>query len=459
VKKRSVCIAALWALIFSLSACAAPEPPVAETDKLVVCADTISAFLYNMGRPGQWTVFYDEKYENVEIEMIELPDPMTEPALYETVKRRIQTQLMSGKGPDLFILNAPDRELEGFFPDVEKAMRSGLFCDLRELYTDPFSGTVYIDEDRDPAVVFTAGQIDGRQLTLPLWFSLPAIATNEDTHEKLGISDSSGTVRMLAGLRRVFSAPGAGRMAVTAGSGANEIYLNPYDYTRRPLVDYGAETAAIDTPLTRDILETGKLLSAHIKRLREEGWLRRGQAFSETLSGGFGDYVFSEDYAVMAQLHALNWTESRFVSTFYEYSPYLDAIPDEEGGINMIVKSYGAIRANSPNKLNAMRYLSRLYESYRDIYRDNQQRRNPLSGAATITDLASVNDWNNLGHITGRTEKTATQVNGLWARVSSTRYPVPKEVTDIITRYYEGETDLEDTLRRMREYWEISLSE
>jgi ABC-type glycerol-3-phosphate transport system substrate-binding protein len=456
VRKRSVCIAALAAFILSLFGCSAAEPPVAETDKLVICADAALVTLTrHLGNPIPWQVFHD-LYPNVEIELIELPDPAVNRALYETVRQKMRTELMSGKGPDFFVLRSPGRDFEGFFPDVEKAMRSGLFCDLRTLYTDPFSGTVYIDESRDPAAMFTAGQVDGKQFTMPLAFGFPAIATNDITHEKLGVSDSYGTADMLAGLRRVFSAPGAMKMAA---SGADEIYLNPYNYTQSPLVNYGAETAELDTALTRDILETGKFLSEHIKRLREEGWLRLDRVYTETVNGGFEDYLFSEDYAVMADVNALNWTESRFTSTFYEYSPYLDAIPGEDVGINAMVSYFGAIRANSPNKLNAMRYLALFFERIRLSNHDNMVRRNPPTGAAPITDLASVIAWENFGYLTSRTEETAVQFNRLWSRVVSSRYPVPKEVTDIITRYYEGEIDLDDTIRRMREYWEISLSE
>ncbi|MDR0812581.1 MAG: hypothetical protein LBO63_01035 [Oscillospiraceae bacterium] len=450
-----------------MSACTAQKSPVAETDKLVICYDyELRGYVEILMNPLTGEPFHI-LYPNVEVELIALPDPTTDEALYESVRQKMRIELMSGSGADLFILNSPSRDFEGVFPDVEKFMRSGLFCDLRELYTDPYSGTVYVDESLDPAAMLVAGQIDGKQLTLPLNYNFTTIMTNELSQERLGVSNTSDTAEVLAGLRRLFAPSGAGRMALTEAypqrsieTPPNDVFLNPYDYTVRPIVDYVSETATIDTPLTRDVLETGKFLYEHMRQLRQNGWLRRDQVFSEAVSGGYGDYVFSEDYAVLGRIDDLYHTENRFVSTFYDYSPRIAAIPGEEGAINAVVTYYGAIRAGSANKLNAMRFLALIYNKTRTQYRDDGTRRIPPSGAAAITDLNSVRNWNtNLGRMASATEATAQQENALWARVSSSRYPVPKEVTDIIMLYYEGEIDLDDAIRRMSEYWKISLSE
>jgi multiple sugar transport system ATP-binding protein len=431
----------------------------AETDKLVICveASLVNNVKYHLDkRLGER---FNVLYPGIDVEIIEIPDPSADSALYETVKQKMRTELMSGSGADLYILKSPNRELTGIFPDVEKAMSGGLFCDLRALYTDPFSGAVYIAEDEYTAALFKAGQIDGKQFTLPLGYTFTNITSNDITYDRLGISDSSGTSDFIAGLRRVFEPSGAGRMAVAVEAGSNYIYLNPYDYATRPLVDYSAETAKIDTALTRDILETGKALWNHTKRLREEGWLRVDQVYSETVSGGFGDYVFSEDYAVLTPQSVSDWQESTYIFNFYGYSPHIDAVPGEGGEINAMVTTYGAIRANSPNKLNALRFLALMQEISSQAYRGNPVRRSPDLGTTPITDLKEVSQWRDSGNGAARNADIAERADGFWSRVASSRYPVPKEVTDIITRYYEGETDLDDTIRRMCEYWEISLSE
>ncbi|MDR1299739.1 MAG: hypothetical protein LBJ84_05755 [Oscillospiraceae bacterium] len=418
------------------------------------------------------TVRFCTEYPDIEVEIIKIPDPAIDPALHEVVRQKLWTQIMSGRGPDLFFLDSPALDFEGFFPDVEKAMRSGIFCDLLPMFTDPLTGQVLVNVDKYSDVMLEAGQLDGQQFVMPLMYNFTTVVTNDITRERLGITDISGTAETLAGLRRVFASPGAGRMAVSAGGGhitrlfkdgqPEAIFLNPYDYASRAIVDYDAGTSQIDTPLTRDILETGKFLWEHTQKLREEGWLRRSQVFSEAVTGAFEEYARSEDYVVVANQALAQWDEGPFITNFYGFLPRVDAIPSEDGGVTAQVTAFAAIRANSSNKVNAMRFLAFALPSFRTLFYDNFYHSNYNDytlGVKPIVDLSSFTGHWRLDGLNLQSRQSMERTVELWNRVTATRFPVPKEVTDIIRQYYDSEIGLDDAIERMQNHWNISLDE
>ena len=88
--------------------------------------------------------------------------------------QRLQTEIMAGKGPDVFVLPCHyllDRPL---IQDVNQAMRNGMFADLNVYYdADQALGK----ESLIPAVM-DAGVVDGKRYVLPLWYDLPVFSVN-----------------------------------------------------------------------------------------------------------------------------------------------------------------------------------------------------------------------------------------------------------------------------------------
>lgn len=103
--------------------------------------------------------------EDVEVEY--LPG---EGAERETAVTRLRTEIMSGKGPDLFLLDCPSTfhlDPDGLFPYPEKAMNSQIFLPLDELIETAGSP----DWEKLTPQVMAAGQTEEGQLLVPLAYT------------------------------------------------------------------------------------------------------------------------------------------------------------------------------------------------------------------------------------------------------------------------------------------------
>lgn len=101
---------------------------------------------------------------------------------------QLRTQIMSGDGPDVYLLptgselisDEPDLDtnisIEPLFTDVEQAMRLGVFLDISEWYElDSELNTPALNQ-----TVMDAGCLDGQRLVLPLRYNIPVLYTRLD---------------------------------------------------------------------------------------------------------------------------------------------------------------------------------------------------------------------------------------------------------------------------------------
>ncbi|MDU3181151.1 MAG: hypothetical protein E6686_07135 [Lachnospiraceae bacterium] len=120
------------------------------------------------------TQCYNEYYnENVKFEVTYLPK---EPMQRESMCKRLQTELMSGKGKDIYLMSEWSREFEnatGLFGDPNKLMYNGVLADMTEWTKKDKS----FQECFQP--VMEAGQADGKQYLLPITFRVPMLMREE----------------------------------------------------------------------------------------------------------------------------------------------------------------------------------------------------------------------------------------------------------------------------------------
>ena len=116
-----------------------------EQDVMVICAE-LRDYRNVMKGVNYYSVRY---YPNAQFEMLWLPDPQVDPEGREQLIRQLRTQIMAGKGPDVFLLRGTDSLLnpsdssEYLFEDLHKAQTAGLFCDLTTLLSDQdFAGLI-----------------------------------------------------------------------------------------------------------------------------------------------------------------------------------------------------------------------------------------------------------------------------------------------------------------------------
>ena len=119
--------------------------------------------------------------EDIEVEII--PGAEEEPAARATALQRIRSELMAGKGPDVFVCKTYSDyftwgdefdPMEGsrLFPYVEKIRDSGLFLPLEDLLSE---FTVTNPDDLIPGVLEGGKDQNGEQVILPLAINVPII--------------------------------------------------------------------------------------------------------------------------------------------------------------------------------------------------------------------------------------------------------------------------------------------
>lgn len=122
---------------------------------------------------------FNEKYDDVEVKIQTLSE---EPETRETQIQKLRTQIVAGKGYDVYILNnlrygsgEPLDELP-LFDNPYKTMQSGVFSPLNDnMNQDSYwKGTSYFDP------LLKAGQYEGKQYILPLSFESELFLSNTE---------------------------------------------------------------------------------------------------------------------------------------------------------------------------------------------------------------------------------------------------------------------------------------
>lgn len=177
--------------------------------------------------------------------------------------QNLQTELMAGKGPDVFLLPAgvtageKGALLESIFPDVEMAMKNFYFADLSDYYdADEELKTEELQQD-----IMDVGVLDGARYVLPLGWNMPIVAVNLDKIEEFGFTQED------------FSLPFPEFLRACAGSGGRGVVAGTiFNYTSlcfSELFDYEKETVAVTQELLKDTVDSFSSLFEHYQSLDE----------------------------------------------------------------------------------------------------------------------------------------------------------------------------------------------
>jgi len=188
----------------------------------------------------------EEKYDGLTIHLDILPTDSQE---REILLKQLRTQIMAGKGPDVFLLPTGDRltydyavgylrdtdtvSISPLFADVTQIMRDRLFADLSAYYDSDSD----LDKDGLKAEVMDAGVLDGSRYVLPFRYTMPVLMTAPEDWAENGL-----TLELLGS--------GVGSLTDTALRQGNTAVLTglqlPQDASLLPrLFDYEAEKVLV----------------------------------------------------------------------------------------------------------------------------------------------------------------------------------------------------------------------
>lgn len=109
---------------------------------------------------------YESRYPDVIVETIEIFE-------YKEYQERIKKDLLVGHGPDVIIFESST------FPNIEKVAETGVFYDMKELFQQDSE----MDLSEFNESVLSSGQFDGKQLFIPINYTVPMLMTTKEIQE------------------------------------------------------------------------------------------------------------------------------------------------------------------------------------------------------------------------------------------------------------------------------------
>ena len=189
---------------------------------------------------------YQKSHPNIELTFV--TSASNDSTEREAVINQLSAEILSGGGPDLFIMEGYRRTDINLFPDIEKAMVNGTFLDL----TEAMEKQRLSREVDFYTAVLDAGRWEGRQYILPLSFSVPLMisatdvlnASNFDLQRAMHTMDS-----LLTELLRIHEEQPI--LVITS--------IDPLGVLAQPVLDYEAHQVRLDTSAVRRALELEKI--------------------------------------------------------------------------------------------------------------------------------------------------------------------------------------------------------
>jgi hypothetical protein len=417
----------------------------AEQDTLIVCID---AEVYRATKPvlDEFAAARPE----LEIGYNVLPNSKSKLDEFEQAAARLYTEVMGGGGPDVFILSSgyPTSNMDVFrvFADIEKVMRSGIFCDLSQIFeTDDMSEDNFINP------VLEAGRVDGKQFVVPLGYQLFSVVTNTSSGAIIDDSDktAAGMLGQIGALYASVEMPARSALF-------SNIYERLMPYYFADIVDFEGKRAEIDTPFMREFLSIIKPLLA-IERHAE---ITQGSGISDS----YLEFARGEYFAVLAN-DLMGAADEAAVVAFAGAHPRIDVPVAQDGGARAIVSVFAAVSSASDMQNEAAELVASLLTRQAQID-FNMTTVSDLDGFPVRRGIMAerIARVGGQGFVFGAgVQKLAGEDVDMLAaverRVTSACFPVPIELSNILGEYYNGALSLDECVSRMEQYWNQSLTE
>lgn len=360
-----------------------------ETEKLTVCTDEIH-------RDTVEALAEDWKKMNhgSDVEIISIPQ---DDSLAESKITELRTEIMSGGGPDVFIMESNidtnDGNAPALFPNLEKTMHADLFLPL-DNYMD---NTQYMNPDNWNQKIMDAGKTAEGQMTLPIAYTYCAYA-----FDTAGLENMSSVPASWAELLQCSDPTVRNCM-----SGGAILWLSQ---TFGKLADYENETLAFSEEELQK--RTEEALTWYLESEGKEDDLNKMTAFAQV----------EDDF----------WSQVSYASAGAER---ILAVPNDQNGVTAYVTLYAAINRNSENPDQAFDLLDFMFSD------------EVMTGAGFATEDPNIKygNGNNFAY-----------ANGILANVTAAKQTLRNQSTQALYEEIEGRinhvryySQLDNTISKM----------
>ena len=136
---------------------------------------------------------FNDAYPEVDFVFEELP---IEEEKRESRLEQLRVEIMSGKGPDIYLLPSVNEPYESLIVDVKQSMHNGFFTDVSQYYNADDS----LQKDGFKEEIMEAGVLNGKRYVLPLRFDMPIYYVDESELNKYGLT----TDIFLKGIQEIY---------------------------------------------------------------------------------------------------------------------------------------------------------------------------------------------------------------------------------------------------------------
>ena len=265
---------------------------------------------------------FEDSHPEIHLEFVSPVSGASDPAARETEINQLNTEIITGGGPDVFLMQTLRFTDDNLFPDVQKAMKNHSFLNLSD-YADANS----FDPANYYSAVLATGQLDGQQYILPLSFSVPLFVGAENVITESGFQPDIASANQTAffeELSRVLNENGK----------QVEYSLSLTNLLDQPLIDYQEGAIQLDTDAVRQALTIEKDYTTH--QLNFFNNYDSQQIDALAAGTPFGLLEMSD--IALGTLHPLD-TKG--------IAPFVQGIPNENGGITAEISSYAMASADT----------------------------------------------------------------------------------------------------------------
>ena len=265
---------------------------------------------------------FEDSHPEIHLEFVSPVSGASDPAARETEINQLNTEIITGGGPDVFLMQTLRFTDDNLFPDVQKAMQNHSFLNLSD-YADANA----FDPSSCYSAVLAAGQLDGQQYILPLSFSVPLFIGAENV-----ITESSYQPEIASANQAAFF--GELSRVLQENGKQVEYSLSLTNLLDQPLLDYQAGAIQLDTDAVRQALTIEKDYTTHQLNF----FNNYDSQQIDALAAGTPFGLLEMSNIALGTLHPLD-TKG--------IAPFVQGIPNENSGITAEISSYAMASANT----------------------------------------------------------------------------------------------------------------
>jgi len=300
------------------------------TGELVIYASPYNEYIINAALK-----IYKKQYPNVEVNFVEFED-------YTEYSERLKTEVIAGKGPDLWF------GLDSDFTDIFKTADAGVFEDLAEyMKNDDTDWSGY------NKIALDAGIYKGRQYFIPVAYQISFLMTTEEIMQEEqidfeGIKTYSDFIKVIRQFQQKYSAEEKCLFRGPKDSVAiDESPINYFPWNGMRYIDYETGKVINDSEILRDTMEAMKW--AYMPDAQYYSW---GATYGES-------YALRDKVKLFAKFNydtLKNITNNYSTLTHYAKPLYMP-MPDIDGKVTAAANVLATVFKNSKNKMNAYNFI------------------------------------------------------------------------------------------------------